>query len=153
MVLFALHLAQTISSRTAFQVSCFLFPFTPLHFHHFRAPSLPRRLTHARIWTPPFDASCQWVCCSALHLKSDSNHPLIRCTSPLKCAPPGILPKQHRAKKIKQSPHCLDMCWIIPARCSMIRKLSLCSCPCSGFTLSTKMLNTASLVPSHVNFQ
>ena len=99
MVLFALHLAQTISSRTAFQVSCFLFPFTPLHFHHFRAPSLPRRLTHARIWTPPFDASCQWVCCSALHLKSDSNHPLIRCTSPLKCAPPGILPKQHRAKK------------------------------------------------------
>ena len=35
------------------------FPLTPLHFHHFRAPSLPRRLTHARFWTPPFDASCQ----------------------------------------------------------------------------------------------
>ena len=35
-------------------------PF-PLHFHHFRAPSLPRRSTQARLWTPPFDAPCQWV--------------------------------------------------------------------------------------------
>ena len=37
------------------------FPLTPLHFHHFRAPSLPRRSTQARLWTPPFDAPCQWV--------------------------------------------------------------------------------------------
>ena len=38
-----------------------VFPLTPLHFHHFRAPSLPRRSTQARFWTPPFDAPCQWV--------------------------------------------------------------------------------------------
>ena len=29
--------------------------------NHFRAPSLPRRSTQARLWTPPFDAPCQWV--------------------------------------------------------------------------------------------
>ena len=44
----------------------FLVVLFPLHF---RAPSLPRRSTHARIWTPPCDASCQWVWCPALHLK------------------------------------------------------------------------------------
>ena len=38
----------------------------------------------------------------------------------------------------KKFPRCLDMCWIIPARCSMIRKLSLFSCPCVGSTPSTE---------------
>ena len=43
---------------------------------------------------------------------------------------------------LKQSPHCLDMCWSIPARCSTIRKLSPCSCLYSGFTLSTERCST-----------
>ena len=34
----------------------------------------------------------------------------------------------------KKLPRCLDMFWIIPARCSMIRKLSLFSCLCFGST-------------------
>ena len=93
------------------------FPLTPLHFHHFRAPSLPRRSTHARIWTPPLDASCQWVCCPALHLNPDSNHPLIRCTSPMS------LMLGSSIRFIFPSPLCRNL--LLPQFCCLIR---LCKC-------------------------
>ena len=43
---------------------------------------------------------------------------------------------------LRQFPHYLDMCWIIPARCSTIRRLSPCSCLFSGSTPSTERCST-----------
>ena len=100
------------------------FPLTPLHFHHFRASSLPRRSTHARIWTPPF-----------------------RCVSPMGLMPgtnlkPGLQSSTHSMHLANEfdarlqhpfhlpvPPLCRNL--LLPRFCCLIRlcKLQVMACP------------------------
>ena len=69
--------------RTAYQVTCWLcFPSSPFFIISVLLVLRVGGHTHD-VGLHLFDASCQWVWCSALHLNSDSTHSLIRCTSPM----------------------------------------------------------------------